>query len=190
MAAVGFSPATRVFEAAGAGACLITDAWVGLELFLKRDEEVLVARDGAEVGGPCRGPDARARAAHRRGRARPRSGRAHLRAARRRGRRHPAGRGAPPSARAARGVSQPLSLVVLGPQPVLVLGQRPRHHLPGAAARPSRRAATTSCSSSGTCPGTRTHRDLADPDFCRLVFYDDLDGLERIATPIAAAPMR
>jgi spore maturation protein CgeB len=49
MASVGFSPATRVFEAAGAGACLITDAWVGLELFLKEGEEVLVARDGADV---------------------------------------------------------------------------------------------------------------------------------------------
>ncbi len=32
---IGFSPATRVFEAAGAGACLITDAWEGLELFLE-----------------------------------------------------------------------------------------------------------------------------------------------------------
>ena len=49
MAAVGFSPATRVFEAAGAGACLITDAWEGIELFLQPGEEVLVARDGAEV---------------------------------------------------------------------------------------------------------------------------------------------
>jgi spore maturation protein CgeB len=49
MAQVGFSPATRVFEAAGAGACLITDAWVGLELFLKEGEEVLVARDGQDV---------------------------------------------------------------------------------------------------------------------------------------------
>jgi spore maturation protein CgeB len=49
MAAVGFSPATRVFEAAGAGACLITDAWEGLELFLAPGEEVLVARDGADV---------------------------------------------------------------------------------------------------------------------------------------------
>lgn len=49
MAAVGFSPATRVFEAAGAGACLITDAWEGIELFLEPDEEVLVARDGADV---------------------------------------------------------------------------------------------------------------------------------------------
>jgi spore maturation protein CgeB len=49
MASVGFSPATRVFEAAGAGACLITDAWEGIELFLKPGEEILVARDGAEV---------------------------------------------------------------------------------------------------------------------------------------------
>ncbi|PVE25744.1 hypothetical protein DC522_02920 [Microvirga sp. KLBC 81] len=49
MATTGYSPATRVFEAAGAGACLITDAWVGLELFLKAGEEVLVARDGKDV---------------------------------------------------------------------------------------------------------------------------------------------
>ena len=49
MAANGFSPATRVFEAAGAGACLVTDAWEGIELFLEPGEEVLVAKDGAEV---------------------------------------------------------------------------------------------------------------------------------------------
>jgi spore maturation protein CgeB len=49
MATTGYSPATRVFEAAGAGACLITDAWVGLELFLKEGEEVLSARDGQDV---------------------------------------------------------------------------------------------------------------------------------------------
>jgi spore maturation protein CgeB len=49
MAANGFSPATRVFEAAGAGACLITDAWEGIELFLEPGEEVLVARDGRDV---------------------------------------------------------------------------------------------------------------------------------------------
>lgn len=49
MAAMGFSPATRVFEAAGAGACLITDAWEGIELFLTPGHEVLVARDGADV---------------------------------------------------------------------------------------------------------------------------------------------
>jgi len=63
MAHVGFSPATRVFEAAGAAACLITDAWEGIELFLKPGEEVLVARDGQDVADLLAGltPD-RARA--------------------------------------------------------------------------------------------------------------------------------
>ena len=46
MAAVGFSPPTRVFEAAGAGACLITDAWAGIDTFFEPDREILVA------GGP------------------------------------------------------------------------------------------------------------------------------------------
>lgn len=49
MARYGFSPPTRVFEAAGAGACLITDEWVGIELFLEPGKEVLVARDGEQV---------------------------------------------------------------------------------------------------------------------------------------------
>jgi spore maturation protein CgeB len=49
MARYGFSPATRVFEAAGAGACLLTDDWLGIELFLTPGQEVLVARDGEEV---------------------------------------------------------------------------------------------------------------------------------------------
>ncbi len=49
MARYGFSPPTRVFEAAGAGGCLITDTWEGVELFLEPEREVLVARDGAEV---------------------------------------------------------------------------------------------------------------------------------------------
>ncbi len=55
MAATGFSPATRVFEAAGAGACLITDHWEGIELFLQPDREVLVARDGRDVADHLRG---------------------------------------------------------------------------------------------------------------------------------------
>jgi spore maturation protein CgeB len=49
MARVGFSPATRVFEAAGAGACILTDEWAGIELFLEPGEEILVVRNGAEV---------------------------------------------------------------------------------------------------------------------------------------------
>ncbi len=49
MAVTGFSPATRVFEAAGAGACLMTDAFAGIEMFLAPGEEVLVVRDGVDV---------------------------------------------------------------------------------------------------------------------------------------------
>src|SRR5207302_5997906 len=49
MADIGFSPAPRVFEAAGAAACLITDAGEGIELFLEPNDEGLVARDG-QVG--------------------------------------------------------------------------------------------------------------------------------------------
>jgi spore maturation protein CgeB len=49
MARCGFSPPTRLFEAAGAGACLITDAWDGIENVLAPGRECLVARDGAQV---------------------------------------------------------------------------------------------------------------------------------------------
>ena len=49
MARYGFSPATRVFEAAGAGACLITDNWEGIDLFFAPGREILVARNGEDV---------------------------------------------------------------------------------------------------------------------------------------------
>lgn len=49
MARYGFSPATRVFEAAGAGACLVTDPFPGLEQFLEPGREVLVAAKGEDV---------------------------------------------------------------------------------------------------------------------------------------------
>ena len=51
MAAYGFSPPTRVFEAAGAGACLITDAWDGVEQFLEPGREILVAKDAGRSPG-------------------------------------------------------------------------------------------------------------------------------------------
>jgi spore maturation protein CgeB len=54
MAQYGFSPATRVFEAAGAGACIITDFWEGIDRFLEPGEEILVARNGDEVAGLAR----------------------------------------------------------------------------------------------------------------------------------------
>lgn len=49
MARYGFSPPTRIFEAAGAAACVISDAWNGIELFLEPGREVLTAHSGAEV---------------------------------------------------------------------------------------------------------------------------------------------
>lgn len=49
MADAGYSPATRVFEAAGAGACMITDAWRGIEHFLEPGTEILIAQDGRDV---------------------------------------------------------------------------------------------------------------------------------------------
>ncbi len=49
MADYGFSPATRVFEAAGAGACIITDYWEGIGDFFTPSEEIFVAHDAEEV---------------------------------------------------------------------------------------------------------------------------------------------
>jgi len=49
MANVGFSPPTRVFEAAGAGACLITDAWTGIETFFEPGKEILVANSAEDI---------------------------------------------------------------------------------------------------------------------------------------------
>src|SRR5712675_268367 len=54
MARFGFSPATRVFEAAGAGACIVTDAFAGVETFLEPDREILVASNGEEVADHVR----------------------------------------------------------------------------------------------------------------------------------------
>ena len=49
MAQAGFSPPTRVFEAAGAGACLITDAWTGVETFFTPGSEILIASSAEEI---------------------------------------------------------------------------------------------------------------------------------------------
>ena len=49
MATYGYSPATRVFEAAGAGACIITDAWEGICEFFEPGREILVVNSGPSV---------------------------------------------------------------------------------------------------------------------------------------------
>lgn len=45
----GWSPASRLFEAAACGACIISDTWPGLETLLEPGREVLLADTRAEV---------------------------------------------------------------------------------------------------------------------------------------------
>ncbi|MBI2755654.1 MAG: glycosyltransferase [Chloroflexi bacterium] len=49
MASYGFSPPTRVFEAAGCACCVITDAWEGVDTFFTPGEEILVASTARDV---------------------------------------------------------------------------------------------------------------------------------------------
>ena len=58
MAATGYSPPTRVFEAAGCGACVITDAWQGISTFFEPDSEILVAASAEEIVSLLRGTSA------------------------------------------------------------------------------------------------------------------------------------
>jgi spore maturation protein CgeB len=59
MVEVGFSPPTRVFEAAGSGACLITDYWEGIGTFFEPGCEILVARNAGEIVDLLRTVDAK-----------------------------------------------------------------------------------------------------------------------------------
>lgn len=49
MAALGWCPSGRLFEAAACGAPVLTDAWEGLDAFFAPGREVLVARDTADT---------------------------------------------------------------------------------------------------------------------------------------------
>jgi spore maturation protein CgeB len=49
MADCGFSPPTRVFEAAGAGACLLCDDWPGIDDCFEPEKEILVIRTAQDV---------------------------------------------------------------------------------------------------------------------------------------------
>jgi spore maturation protein CgeB len=49
MAAVGFCPSGRLFEATACGAAVITDTWQGLDWFFRPREEILVARSTVDV---------------------------------------------------------------------------------------------------------------------------------------------
>ncbi|HEX7045181.1 MAG TPA: glycosyltransferase [Burkholderiales bacterium] len=48
-AALGYAPGPSLVEAAGVGACVISDTWDGLEAFLEPEREVLIASDVMQV---------------------------------------------------------------------------------------------------------------------------------------------
>jgi spore maturation protein CgeB len=55
MAAMGYCPSGRLFEAAACGAAILSDWWPGLDTFFQPDEEILIARDTADaVSAICR----------------------------------------------------------------------------------------------------------------------------------------
>ena len=49
MAAMGWCPSGRLFEAAACGAAILTDPWDGLDRFFAPGEDLLVARDTADA---------------------------------------------------------------------------------------------------------------------------------------------
>jgi spore maturation protein CgeB len=49
MAELGWCPSGRLFEAAACGVALLSDSWEGLEAFFTPGNEILVARDAADV---------------------------------------------------------------------------------------------------------------------------------------------
>lgn len=49
MASFGFSPPTRIFEVAGAGACMLCDDWPGIDDCFEPGKEILVIRSAADV---------------------------------------------------------------------------------------------------------------------------------------------
>jgi spore maturation protein CgeB len=61
MASCGFSPPTRVFEVAGAGACMLCDEWPGLEDCFHAGREILVVRSAQDVVDALDNYDATAR---------------------------------------------------------------------------------------------------------------------------------
>lgn len=61
MADFGFSPPTRVFEVAGAGACMLCDDWPGVDDCFEPEREILIIRTAEDVVSALRSHDNAAR---------------------------------------------------------------------------------------------------------------------------------
>ena len=62
MAAVGYCPSGRLFEAAACGTAIVTDSWEGLDAFFEPGREVVIARRTADVLAALELPDGERRA--------------------------------------------------------------------------------------------------------------------------------
>lgn len=61
MADTGYAPPTRVFEVAGAAACLLCDRWPGIERFFAPDSEILVISSAEDIADALYRHDSSAR---------------------------------------------------------------------------------------------------------------------------------
>ena len=57
MAQAGFWPPMGIFEAAGAGACVVSNPWEGIDTFFEPGCEILVARDASDIADLVRTVD-------------------------------------------------------------------------------------------------------------------------------------
>lgn len=65
MAAMGYCPSGRFFEAAACGAAVLSDEWEGIESFYRPDEEILIARSSEDaLAALDRTPEELARIGH------------------------------------------------------------------------------------------------------------------------------
>ncbi|MFO7562042.1 MAG: glycosyltransferase [Enhygromyxa sp.] len=172
----GYSPATRVFEAAGAGACIISDAWEGIEHFLEPGVEILLADSGDEVVDQLRQltPKRAAVIGHR---ARARMLAEHTYA--HRALDVEAALGASPVRRARSGGQRKLEVVVLGLSITSSWGNGHATTYRSLLREFARRGHEVRFLERDR-DWYAQHRDLPDPDFCEVALYRDLDELREL----------
>ena len=184
MASTGYSPPTRVFEAAGAGACIITDRWKGLSMFLEPETEVIAADGGDEIAERLASLDeATARRIGQRARARVLAEHTYARRAvdveqALGGTRLAASPRAPSQRPAARitGGERPLSIAIVGLSITSSWGNghaTTYRALVRELARRGHRVSFYECD----VPWYASHRDLSAPPYCHTRLYRDLAEL-------------
>jgi spore maturation protein CgeB len=180
MARFGASPPTRIFEAAGAGAAILSDRWAGIEAFLEPGTEILLASDGAEVAAHVEALSDEAARAMGEGGAPAHSRPPHLRAPCR------GGGGADGRPRRLAKGELMARIVFLGLSITSSWGNGHATTFRSLLKALSRRGHTLTFLERDV-PWYADHRDLPAPPYCRTVLYRDLADLERHASLLREA---